>query len=127
MIKDDNNDLEWFEYTLLEILRAHRGREQAIHKRQLLRAFKKEIVGGERGLRKAIKHLVIKHGYPIGSCPDGYFWAVTPKEIEDVVGYYRSYGLSCLRVAARLQKIPLKIMLGQLTFDAMFGKGRGEE
>jgi hypothetical protein len=121
MVKDNGNDLTDLEYVLKEILWAHRGKEQAIHGERLVAALKGV---GERTMRATIKHLVTKHGYPIGSCPDGYFWAITPEEIEDVVEYYRSYGLSCLHVAAKLQKIPLKIMLGQLTFEYTWGKSR---
>lgn len=103
------------EIRLKRILQGHRGRENAISRVALCEIFP---AVQERKIRRTIKHLIIRHGAPIGSCPQGYFWAVTPGEIREVCQYFRSYGISCLRVAAKLQGRPLRLLLGQLIFTA---------
>jgi hypothetical protein len=96
----------------------HHGKGNALPRGELCNIF---VGVGERDLRKTIKHLVIKHGCPIGSCPRGYFWAETAEEIEGVCKYYKSYALSSLQVVSRLKKEPLEKILGQLTFEDLGG------
>jgi hypothetical protein len=112
------NRLTDLERNICAFLGEHQGRENAVSRQELCDRFSNV---DERTLRRTIKHLVTRHGHPIGSYSKGYFWATTPEEIREVIEYYRSYGLSCLYVAARLKKVPLRLMLGQLTLSDLAG------
>jgi hypothetical protein len=118
MKRQKKNNLTDLEFDVCAFLMDHAGRENAVSRQELCDRFAHV---DERTLRITIKHLVTKHGHPVGSCNKGYFWAITPKEIREVIEYYRSYGLSCLYVAARLKKVPLRLMLGQLTLSDLGG------
>jgi hypothetical protein len=119
-MKKRRSKLTDLESDIRAFLMEHKGRENAVARQELCDRFSNV---DERTLRLTIKHLVTRHGHPIGSCNKGYFWATTPGEIDEVVEYYRSYGLSCLHVAARLKRIPLRLMLGQLTLKGLSAGG----
>lgn len=106
------------ERDIRDFLMTHQGRESAVPRADLCDQFPHV---SERTLRHTIKHLVAKHGYPIGSCPQGYFWAKTWQEIDEVCRYYKNYALSSLYVISRLKGEPLSRILGQLTFENLEG------
>lgn len=109
------NDLTDLEYRLREILEAiHRGKDNALPRVELCNIFPGV---NERQLRMTIKHLIIKHECPIGSCPQGYFWAETQKEIDGVCAYFKGYALSQLQVVSKLKKISLAEVCGQLALN----------
>lgn len=106
------------ESQILRLLEAHRGKDFAISRERLVEKINEDcplFPYNERKIRATIKHLTTQHGYPIGSCPKGYFMAITADEIEEVCKYYDGYGLSSLFVSSRLRKIELKDYLGQLS------------
>jgi len=106
-------DREKTELQIKEMLQGiHHGIEHALPRTELCTIFRE---WNERTLRQIIKHLIIKHGCPIGSCPRGYFWAVTQEEIEGVCEYFKGYALSQLQVISKLKKIPMGEVLNQLS------------
>jgi len=96
----------------------HPGKDNALPRSELCLIFPE---WNERTLRQIIKHLIIKHGCPIGSCPRGYFWAVTQEEIEGVCEYFKGYALSQFQVIAKLKGKPLGEILGQMSFELKEG------
>jgi len=110
-------DREKTELQIKEMLQGiHQGKEHALPRAELCTIFRE---WNERTLRQIIKHLIIKHGCPIGSCPHGYFWAVTQEEIEGVCNYFKGYALSQLQVISKLKKIPMGEVFNQLSFEKM--------
>jgi hypothetical protein len=112
-------DREKVEQQLREMLQGiHYGKDNALPRAELCNIFPGYE---ERQLRRILKHLIIKHGCPIGSCPHGYFWAVTPEEIERVCEYFKGYALSQLQVISKLKKIPMGEVFNQLSFEQLTG------
>lgn len=115
-----NDPLNNLEATIMHILKSHRGKDNAISRGALVDAVNGEtplFPVHERGIREAIKHLVTQHGERIGSCVGGYFLIETFEELEKVCRYYHSYGLSSLFVEARLRRVSLPDLLGQLSME----------
>lgn len=102
-------------------LEAHRGRESAISRADLVEKINSEapliVKYHEREIRDTIKHLVTRHGERIGSCKNGYYMIETSEELEQACKYYHSYAMSLLHVEARLRKVALADLLGQLRMD----------
>jgi hypothetical protein len=108
-------DREKIEQQLREMFeKIHPGKDHALPRAELCTIFREY---DDRHLRRIIKHLIIKHGCPIGSCSHGYFWAVTQEEIEGVCNYFKGYALSQLQVISKLKKIPMGEVLNQLSFE----------
>jgi hypothetical protein len=105
------------EATILRILEAHQGKDFAISRKDLvdmINAPASPFPVNERWVRATIKHLITQHGERIGSCPTGYFMVETTEELEGVCEYFHGYGLSSLFVEARLRKMALPELLGQM-------------
>jgi hypothetical protein len=105
------------EGTILRILEIHKGRENALPRKELVEFVNQGLPlfpVAERTIRATIKHLQSQHGERIGSCAKGYFMAQTSEELERVCSYYDSYALSSLHVSARLRRMALPELLGQM-------------
>jgi hypothetical protein len=110
-------ELNPLEGTILRILEIHKGRENALPRKELVEFVNNGLPlfpVNERHIRHVIKHLQSQHGEGIGSCAKGYFMAQTPEELEQVCAYYDSYALSSLHVSARLRRMALPELLGQM-------------
>ncbi len=111
-------NLSLIETIILDILEAHRGKDQAIARPELVdRVHAQMPFANDREIRERIKHLVRKHGLRIGSCFYGYFLVQTAEELQGVCKYYRSYALTMLSTEAQLRKVHLKELLGQMTME----------
>jgi hypothetical protein len=111
------DQLNSLELAILAILEQRQGRENAISRASLVEAINIDqplFPVGERLIRKTIKHLQSQHGERIGSCSWGYFMTQTAEELEAVCRYYDNYALSSLHVSARLRRIALPELLGQM-------------
>ncbi len=105
------------EATILRILETHQGRENTIGRSTLVDQVNAEcplFPVSERRIRQIIKHLQSQHGERIGSCGKGYFMTQTAEELEKVCAYYDGYALSSLHVSARLRRMALPELLGQM-------------
>jgi|GEM_PF-6713602 len=99
------------------ILSGHRGQENALPRKDLVDRVNQHwplFPVPDREIRKAIVHLIEKHGQRIGSSTNGYFIIETVAELEKVISYYESYGMSSLYKASRLRKLHMAEYLGQL-------------
>lgn len=108
------------ETTILSILSGHKGRESAVSRSQLLQRVDDHcplFPVADREVRKIIKHLVESHGYWIGSCGKGYFMIETDEELLAACKYYHGYAMSLLHVEAKLRKMSLPALLGQLSLE----------
>ncbi|MGA8147799.1 MAG: hypothetical protein WB870_09535 [Gallionellaceae bacterium] len=95
---------------LISILSGHFGRENGITMREL-----QPLIGQcERRVRQYISNLR-KEGYAICGTPlGGYYVAATAEEMEETCRFLRSRAMHSLVLEARLRKIPLADLLGQL-------------
>jgi len=92
-----------------EIVRQHRGRENAI-----LGPVIAQMTGLKYDeVRHIISHLVNEHGCFIASCSRGYYIPVTAEESEQATKSLRHRGIMILMRAARLQKKSLEEVFGQ--------------
>jgi len=110
--------LNSLEISILRILEESQGKENAIHREDLVARLNDEMplfLIGERKMRITIKHLQTSHGARIGSCPKGYFMVETAGELEQVCAYYHGYAMSSLHSEARLRKMSLGELVGQLS------------
>ena len=108
------------ESTILRILEGHRGRENAVPRANLVDRVNQQcplFPFNERSIRFAIKHLVESHGQWIGSCVGGYFMIQTDSELLAACKYYHGYALSLLHIEAKLRKMSLPALLGQLSIE----------
>jgi len=106
------------EAKIMGIIEGHRGKENAISRKDLVDRVNEHwplAPINERKIRERIKHMTTQHGFAIGSCRLGYFVVETAEELEEICKYYDSYGLSSLFVAAKLRKKHLAEYLGQLS------------
>ncbi len=119
--KDANTDtLNSLEATILRILEGHRGRENAVGRADLVDRINQQnplFPTNERLIRRTIKHLVERHGFWIGSWAKGYFIIQTDQELLAACKYYHGYALSLLHVEAKLRKMSLPALLGQLSLE----------
>ena len=119
-------ELNNLEETIMRILEGHRGRENAVGRFVLVERINDHcplFPVNERLVRRTIKHLVEQHGCWIGSCPKGYFMIETDQELRDACKYYHGYALSLLHVEAKLRKMALSELCGQLSFEAAKAEG----
>jgi hypothetical protein len=113
-------ELTNLEATIMGILEGHKGQENSVPKKNLVDRVNQHwplYPLNERTIRQTIKHLVEFHGHWIGSSPKGYFMVQTDQELMGVCKYYRGYGLSALHIEAKLRKISLPALLGQLSLE----------
>jgi len=113
-------NLNPLEATILAIIEGHKGKENAVPRRDLVDRVNLHWPLNpvdERQIRQRMKHLTTQHGIAIGSCHGGYFIVETEEELREVCKYYDHYGLSSLHVAARLRKKHLAEYLGQLAME----------
>jgi len=70
-------------------------------------------------LRERVRHLIIEHGFCIGSSTGGknklpgYYLITEEEEIESVYNSLRRRGIKILQRAAKLKKISLEEVFGQ--------------
>lgn len=102
-------DLTNEEMGILEILRDHRGKENAILGPVIETITKIEY---DR-VRAVISHLINQHGCLIASSSKGYFTPVTEKEILDTTRSLRHRALCILFRASRLMKSSIEDVFGQ--------------
>lgn len=104
------------ERAVWDVLKNHRGRAHAIRKADLACA-----VGlPERKMREAIKSLVEKHRFRIGSTPThppGYFIIISDGEAWECCRRYRGQALSILVREMWLRRITRRELLGQLELE----------
>jgi biotin operon repressor len=95
---------------VLAVLAAHVGRGRGIGAHPLA-----ETVGvTERRLRACISQLREEGVAVCGHPKSGYFIAATAEELEESCQFLRSRALHSLAIEARLRKIPLPDLIGQL-------------
>jgi hypothetical protein len=115
-----DNELTQLESVILEILEGHQGRDNAVSRKDLVDRVNQYwplFPVNERSIRQTIKHLVEFHGKRIGSCAKGYFIIRTDQELLSACRYYHGYALSLLHIEARLRKMSLAALLGQLSME----------
>ncbi|MBI2882868.1 MAG: HTH domain-containing protein [Candidatus Methylomirabilis oxyfera] len=98
------------------ILVRHQGRGQAIGAGELARA----IGVTERVARQVVKTLIEQHSAPIASSPHppaGYYLPETLEEIRDTLESLKGRALSILTRMARLRRVALPELLGQLQME----------
>lgn len=97
---------------------AHRGKEHGIHAKHLAGKLGLQGDHGQRLLRKAISELR-EIGIPIAGCPaTGYFVAATADELDEFcIAFLESRALHSLKLSARLRRIPLPVLCGQLLLN----------
>jgi hypothetical protein len=108
------------EATIMGVLEGHKGQENSVSKKDLVDRVNQHwplFPLDERIIRRTIKHMIESHGQWIGSSPKGYFMVQTDQELLGVCKYYRGYGLSALHIEAKLRKISLPALLGQLSLE----------
>ena len=117
-------EINSLEAAILMILDTHRGREQSIPRADLVKEVNQACLlfpVNERTIRQTIKHLVERHGAWIGSSSRGYFLIETTEELERACRYYHGYAMSLLHVEAKLRKVSLPDLIGQLSLKISSG------
>lgn len=74
----------------------------------------------EVDVRQAVRSLIVDHGELIGSSthkPSGYFLITDPEEIEKQYQKFLLQGLKLIGRGAKLKKIGLAKLLGQLSLE----------
>jgi hypothetical protein len=118
---DQLNNLE---ATILRILEGHQGRDNSVSRADLVERVNDHcplFPVHEREIRRVVKHLVEQHATWIGSGAKGYFMIQTDQELLTACKYYHGYAMSLLHVEAKLRKMSLAALLGQLSIE--FGVG----
>lgn len=108
------------EEALADRLQQCQGRARALTAELLAR----ELDVSDRLLRQTIEALVEVYGLPIGSSvgsPPGYYWITTAEEIEATCRNLRARAMACLVREARLRKMHLEELLGQLRLGVDHG------
>lgn len=98
---------------VLEALSRHVGREHGITAAALAR----EAGVSERKLREAISALREDGIAVCGHPKTGYFIAETAEELEESCRFLRSRAMHSLMLEARLRRIPLPELLGQIRLN----------
>ncbi len=94
----------------ITVMQRHIGRENAISGKRLSEALQVN----DREMRKLTDH-AIEEGIALCSHPAyGYWVAKTPDELEETCRFHRSRALHELQKEARLKKLTLADLLGQL-------------
>ena len=95
---------------VLTVLSRHTGRGHGISMREL--ETQTDLL--PRLLRRHISDLRDDGHAICGTPADGYYIAATPEELKATCGFLRSRALHSLNLEAKLMKIPLSDLLGQL-------------
>ncbi len=111
---------------LLAVLERHRGRENCIGMGELWRKVfhrpYRHLINDTRPLRSLIRELR-RQGHPICSTSDkynpGYYLAETAEEMEEFIARHERRGLASLSQTAKLRKLALPELLGQLQLKAV--------
>jgi len=122
------------EARLLELLSAHKGRENAIRGSKLARELRHSMGGmlqhqqtngsWQRKLRKLVNNLIFEFGIPIiGDHSRGYYMVESIDELDAVTNTLQKHALHELWKVSRLKKIAPAELLGQLTFEFDDGVG----
>jgi len=91
----------------------HEGRARGVRCKALAAALE----ASERAVRAAIASLR-EAGQPIcGKPASGYFYARTPEELRETCDFLRSRALTSLTLEARLRKVPLAELAGQMLLE----------
>ena len=109
---------------LKAILRDHVGADSAISLRELVSAVEEREVsklevydGCGRDIRDEVSRLIHTEGLPIMSTQAGYFLVKNRADLERCAAMLRSRALSLLAREAKLKKVSLVEVTGQLTLD----------
>ena len=123
------------EAAVMLVLMKHQGRGNAVSVKDLTEIvnFKMQNANckdeeniSEVRVRQIVKHLIERHGKPIGSAvaePSGYFIITNAEEMEMVCKSLRHRWMSILYRECRIRQIGLPELLGQLALE--MGDGRG--
>jgi len=98
----------------------HKGKQNSVSRMEL------SLLTGldDRTIRQAIKDLIEEHGQPIGSnYAGGYYMIADREELKKTYETLRGHALSILKRAAKLRKISLPELLGQLTLEEVSEHG----
>jgi len=102
---------------LLVLTRDAQGRENAIGVDKLYEAVfgvpPRDKINSTRVIRGAITALR-RRGVPVCSCSLGYYLAETAEELEEACAFLRRRALHSLVLEARIRKVNLEELLGQL-------------
>jgi len=108
---------------VLRAIRCCRGRDNAVSVGRLvlgvfsLFTYEGAYATREREVRRIVKHLVEVHGIPIASCSAGYYVPVTAEETERACRQYHRAAMSHLKREARLRRVSLPDLLGQMRLE----------
>lgn len=109
---------------LMATLARHRGRENCIGMGELWRKVFRQPYDHRINDTTKLRQLIRKfrrQGEPICSSSDkfnpGYYLAESPQELEEFILRHESRGITSLAQVARLRKIALPDLLGQLQLD----------
>lgn len=114
------------EEAVLEVLKKHRGKGNAISVPELTKRANYNIANtnnafmSETRIRQIVRHLTVRHGKLIGSAtknPPGYFIPTNAKEVEMVCKSLRHRALSILYRECRIRGIGFPELLGQLALE----------
>lgn len=97
-------------HQLLEVLQRHVGAEEGIGVEQLALA----LACTERAIRKLVTELREEGVAVCGHPSRGYFIAATAAELEETCAFLRHRAMTSLALEAKLRKVPLPDLLGQL-------------
>jgi biotin operon repressor len=93
----------------------HLGHEQGVSCSRLAQA----VGASERDVRAAITELRLEEE-PIGAHPRwGYFIIATPAEKKATCDFLRSRAMTSLKLEARLRRVPLGELVGQLNLQLL--------
>lgn len=95
---------------LLNLLSHHIGRGNGISVKQIARLLDTT----ERTVRTLVSDLRGEGKAVCGTPQDGYYIAANPDELQQTCSFLRSRAMHSLSLEARLRKIPLPDLLGQL-------------
>jgi hypothetical protein len=104
------------EQAVLDVVRRHRGRAQAIG----LDALAVSAGISERQVQHTIASLIEQHGQPIGSAtmrPAGYYLIETADELAESLGQLTHRIISLARRIAALKQSTTPIVLNQLALE----------
>lgn len=104
---------------VLQALSRHRGRDRGASIVDLVREItgRASTAADERALRRTISELR-EEGTPVCGHPKtGYFIAQTPDELDQCCAFLRSRAMHSLKLEARLRRMPLQALLGQLNVE----------
>lgn len=116
-----HNELSFEEERIWEVIRLHRGKDDAVKGSQIA-----EWTGMEYDfIRSVISHLVKSHNCLIASNSKGYYVPETEDEVFEATRSLRSRGISILVRAARLQRTSLEDIFHQAKMELSPGMKDG--